>query len=654
MEWFIYLLKVSTCTGLFYAFYYLFLRKLTFFNTNRSYLLLTLILSITIPALQLDVEVASNGTTETVSEPGYVDAATGLAIPKESYLIINSEDETPKGIDWHLVLPAIYIGVAMLLLANFLFQVLRLLFYTRNVFDRRGMLKIILKPDGFTNCSFFNYVFVDQKDLSSKDTQVFLQHEKAHAMMYHSADKLLIALFRALLWFNPFIYLYERELNQLHEYEADRLSSQTVGHHSYAMLLLEKATKRKTHLLVHSFAVKPLKARILMLFNNQSNQSKKLWYLAALPIIATLLFGFSVEFVPKEGGVENMVQDPTVFRQKIKPRQEMVNSKKAFDAWTKTAEYREKNRIMDQAGRKTLTGLIKYNSEPVDRIHANSVLFVSNNTTYLLMLSGSPKNIRTILKDNSTATVKINFAVNTQLSKYVELMAASIVVNGKQVYSNKPSGKPAFSFYGNKVRFTDGVITKVNPTSNGQKELNISANGYAFVIKLNDQQVSLTEFDDLKAGEKVRIKFVNELKTSGKAYLIKDWVSISDNSKSDAIKNKLLFAKFYEQVDPLRPDSSELLKGPIYGKQDFGDKVNFSAKDSVVVDKSGKLVHLYGNARITLKDIQIRASKISYYIKDNVGVAKDAVLERKGLKSGPSDSISFNLNTKKYNLYGIK
>jgi hypothetical protein len=258
------------------------------------------------------------------------------------------------------------------------------------------------------------------------------------------------------------------------------------------------------------------------------------------------------------------------------------------------------------------------------------------------------------LKDNSTATVKINFAVNTQLSKYVELMAASIVVNGKQVYSNKPSGKPAFSLYGDKVRFTDGIVTKVATTINGQKELNVSANGYVFVIKLNEGQVSLAEFDDVKAGQKVQIKFVNELKTGEKAYLIKDWVSISNDNKSDAIKNKLLFAKYFEQVDPLRPDSSELLKGPIYGKQDFGDKVDFSAKDSVVVDKSGKLLHLYGNARITLKDIQIRASKISFYVKENVGVAKDAVLERKGFKSGLSDSISFNLNTKKYNLYGIK
>ena len=654
MEWLIYLLKVSACTGLFYAFYYLFLRKLTFFNTNRSYLLLTLILSVTIPALQVNVEFTSNETTQTVSEPDYVDGATGLVIPKESYFIINHKENVAKGIDWEAVLPAIYIVVATLMLANFLFQILKLLFYTRHVFVRIGMLQIVFKPDGFTNCSFFNYVFVDQKDLLSKDMQVFIQHEKAHAMKYHSADKLLIVLFRALLWFNPFIYLYERELIQLHEYEADRLSSQVIGNHSYATLLLEKATKGKTHLFVHSFALKPLKARILMLFNNQSNQSKKFWYLAALPVIATLFFGFSVELVPVEVSADNLIQGSTVFNQKIKPRKGTQISKKAFEDWTKTAEYREKNHIMTQAGRKTLTGIIKYNSEPVDRIHGNSVLFVSGNTTYLLMLSGSNKNIRTILKDNSAATVKINFAVNTQLSKYVELMAASIVVNGKQVYSNKPSGKPAFSLYGDKVRFTDGIVTKVATTINGQKELNVSANGYVFVIKLNEGQVSLAEFDDVKAGQKVQIKFVNELKTGEKAYLIKDWVSISNDNKSDAIKNKLLFAKYFEQVDPLRPDSSELLKGPIYGKQDFGDKVDFSAKDSVVVDKSGKLLHLYGNARITLKDIQIRASKISFYVKGNVGVAKDAVLERKGFKSGLSDSISFNLNTKKYNLYGIK
>lgn len=56
MELLIYLLKVSACTALFFAFYLLVLRKLTFFKLNRFYLLGALVLSFTIPALQFKVE----------------------------------------------------------------------------------------------------------------------------------------------------------------------------------------------------------------------------------------------------------------------------------------------------------------------------------------------------------------------------------------------------------------------------------------------------------------------------------------------------------------------------------------------------------------------------------------------------------------------
>ena len=56
MEWFNYLLKVSACLVLFFAFYLLVLKSLTFFKINRFYLLFTLLLSFVIPTLQFTVE----------------------------------------------------------------------------------------------------------------------------------------------------------------------------------------------------------------------------------------------------------------------------------------------------------------------------------------------------------------------------------------------------------------------------------------------------------------------------------------------------------------------------------------------------------------------------------------------------------------------
>ena len=654
MEWLIYLLKVSACTGLFYAFYHLFLRKLTFFNSNRFYLLSTLILSLAIPALQFNVEVPIADTTQVIPSPDYVDGATGLAIPRENYLIINQNEYSSKEIDWDAVLLKVYGTVSVLMLASFLFQLMRLLFYTRNVVEHIGRLKIVFKPFGFTNCSFFNYVFVDKKDLLGRDMQVFLQHESVHAAKYHSVDKMLTALSNILLWFNPFIYLYKRELSQLHEYEADRFTSQSIGSQSYATLLLEEATKEKTHAFMHSFAVKPLKGRILMLFTHQSNYIKKLRYLAALPLVATLLLGFSAEYVPSAVGVDIQVEDSTVFRQRIKRTPAMISSKKAFAEWRKTDDYKKQSHIMEELGRKTLTGIVKYNVDPVDRIHENSVLFVSGKTTYLLMLGGGPERIREILKDNSTATVKVNFAVITQLSKYVEVRAASVIINGKEVYSMKPSIAPPFLYEVNKVRFADGIVKTVKFSSNGQKELQILANGYAFLLEVNNEQVSLEELDGLKAGDKVRFRFVHELRTGAKIYSIKDWVSLSKDIKSYGIKNKLLFAKFYEQVASTDQNSLKQNLKQVSYTQNFEDKLSFTAKDSSVVDED--LIKLFGGATLTFNEFNIRADQIVFNRNTLVGVAKLASFHNTKLHTvvEETDSVHFDFRSRKFEHFGFR
>lgn len=654
MEWLIYLLKVSACTGLFYAFYHLFLRKLTFFNSNRFYLLSTLILSLTIPALQIYIEVPVLETTQVISSPDYVDGATGLAIPKENYLMINAKETVSREFDWDAILLMVYVTISVLMLFNFLFQLISLLFYTRNVIERIGQLRIVFKPFGFTSCSFFNYVFIDQKDLLGRDMQVFLQHERVHATEYHSVDKMLTALFKVLLWFNPFIYLYGQELSQLHEYEADRSTSQSIGSQCYAELLLEKAAEKKTHSFIHSFAVKPLKGRIIMLFSNQSKNMKKLRYFAALPIIGTLLLGFSVEYLPAVVGVNKPVQDSTVFRQRIKRTPDMIKGKKAFEEWRKTNDYKDRVRAMELVAGKTLTGVVNINPEPLDRKLKNSMLFVSNNVTYYLFLADSPEKIQGLLKPNSIVTVNVNTPMISKEGKYMELRAASLRINGKEVYRMKASIAPPFLYEVNKVRFADGIIKKVSTIYNGEKEFNISANGYTFILRVDNKQVSLSELDEIKAGDDVRFRFVHEVKKGNKTYLIKDWVSLSTDIRSYGIKNKLIFTTFYEPVALNKAESSEMKSQVDNDKMEFSDKIEFTAKGYAQVSKGGNVMSFYGGATITFQDVRISGDEITFDHQSKIGVAKAAVLERNGVKSGPSDSIAFNLNTKKYNLYGIK
>jgi len=288
MEWLIYLFKVSVCSGLFFAFYLLFLRKLTFFKANRFYLLAALVLSFIIPTLNFKVERAAPEIVNRVIFQPETPIANGTQVATPIV--------TPH-LDWQFLLISTYkVLVAGLLLIT-AWRLFQLLSFTREPTREINGLKLVSKTNGFTNCSFFNYVFIDQNSLTDKELELLLKHEEVHAKQYHSFDKLLLMITKAILWFNPIIYLYDKALEQTHEYEADEVTSQDFGTTPYATLLLKLAVVRSNMPLIHNFVKSPLKERIKMLYNSKSKEMKKFRYVLAMPIGLVLVWGFAVNVV---------------------------------------------------------------------------------------------------------------------------------------------------------------------------------------------------------------------------------------------------------------------------------------------------------------------------------------------------------------------
>ncbi|MDQ8053048.1 MAG: M56/M15 family metallopeptidase [Pedobacter sp.] len=304
MEFVNYLLKVAACSALFFACYFLILRKLTFFKLNRFYLLITLILSCLIPAIDV--------TLERSIPPPPVDIETPLVEPTS---LVNS-DVLPTGqllqaremvapFDWYALLPTAYMAVAGILLLVSCWKLFQLIRHVKNTKMSVNGLKLISKRDGFTNCSFFNYVFIDDETLSDEELHILLGHEQIHARQYHSIDKLIMVVAKAFLWFNPFVYWYEKALEQVHEYEADEATSRSCGTKSYASLLLKLAVSSSELHLVHNFVKSPVKERIKMLFAHKSRAMKKLSYLLILPIGLCLIWGFTIKYIDVSAAQEN-------------------------------------------------------------------------------------------------------------------------------------------------------------------------------------------------------------------------------------------------------------------------------------------------------------------------------------------------------------
>ena len=134
--------------------------------------------------------------------------------------------------------------------------------------------------------SFFRYAFFPNENVAPD----IIRHEMSHICHRHSWDILFAEVMMILQWFNPFIYLYKKELQSLHEYQADRdVVATGIDKRNYMMLILQQCTAGDFSGMSNNFSLILTKKRIKMITRNE--KAKGLWWrlLATLPVLAVLL-----------------------------------------------------------------------------------------------------------------------------------------------------------------------------------------------------------------------------------------------------------------------------------------------------------------------------------------------------------------------------
>ena len=134
--------------------------------------------------------------------------------------------------------------------------------------------------------SFFRYAFFPNENVDPD----IMRHEMSHISHHHSWDILFAEMMMILQWFNPFIYLYKKELQSLHEYQADRdVVATGVDKKNYMMLILQQCTAVDFSGMSNNFSLILTKKRIKMITRNE--KAKGLWWrlLATLPVLAILM-----------------------------------------------------------------------------------------------------------------------------------------------------------------------------------------------------------------------------------------------------------------------------------------------------------------------------------------------------------------------------
>lgn len=135
--------------------------------------------------------------------------------------------------------------------------------------------------------SFFSYAFFPNENVNAD----IVRHEMSHIAHHHSIDILFVELMMIIQWFNPFIYLYKRELQSLHEYMADRdVVATGIDKQNYMMLILQQCTAVDFSNMSNNFSFLLTKKRIKMITQSKKAKGVVIKALLTLPLFALLLF----------------------------------------------------------------------------------------------------------------------------------------------------------------------------------------------------------------------------------------------------------------------------------------------------------------------------------------------------------------------------
>ena len=193
-------------------------------------------------------------------------------------------------VDWLLLF--YLFGVVVLsfnLLAQLANMVLKIIRNKDKIKDEDGIIvnmNAIIEP-----CSFFNYIFINPASYDFDTYEQIIAHEKIHVQKGHTFDLLLAEFVVIILWFNPFIWLFRKEVEKNIEYQTDDLiiNNALVEKETYQMSLLKIATYNKPLTVVTNYNQSLIKQRILKMNSKKSTQFSYWKYAFLVPVSYTHL-----------------------------------------------------------------------------------------------------------------------------------------------------------------------------------------------------------------------------------------------------------------------------------------------------------------------------------------------------------------------------
>lgn len=291
-----YLAESSLILIMMYLIYATLLKRETFFNLNRFFLLSIPLFSVGLPLLSFDSFFIQLPVIKDVHHfrLSYYKMMEGW---QEQMAVSTTQTEANvlSDLNGWVWLSGITL---MIYVIGLIFQLIRTWLIYRRMDRMTTMhapvtmsgLQVIRLPELKSPFSFMKTVFIPEELEKSQALDQMLTHEKTHVRQGHTYDLIYVQLMAAIFWFNPFIWRLINSLKTIHEYIADeKVINKGYSLIGYQTMLLRQVISDNSQELVHNFNLSFIKRRIAMMNHKKSGWTGRTKVILTLAITLILV-----------------------------------------------------------------------------------------------------------------------------------------------------------------------------------------------------------------------------------------------------------------------------------------------------------------------------------------------------------------------------
>ncbi|EOZ98680.1 Ferric siderophore transport system, periplasmic binding protein TonB [Indibacter alkaliphilus LW1] len=296
--WVDYIWQSIFCSAFLYGIYFIFLRNEKKFSFNRIYLLISPLIALILPLINIPVSFKKPNIS--LEQTELFRALDNYSAPENSLttyglpevMVQSSKLSMPWTFQDYFFLAYLVIVCLLIFRIFWSFIQMRMIkergwsFSTYDINQKYFLIPTFGLAPIF---SFFNKLFWDDTlTLSQQEEAQILEHELTHIKKGHSYDILFYQFLTTAFWFNPMIFLMQNALIDVHEYQADQaILKKQMNAHAYPKLIAKIALRGLDLSIGNYFTSSTTLKRIKMI--KKSGQTKTWKIFIIIPLLLMLM-----------------------------------------------------------------------------------------------------------------------------------------------------------------------------------------------------------------------------------------------------------------------------------------------------------------------------------------------------------------------------